>query len=345
MSRIPDKTSAINSGTQAPVLVTGAAGYIGSHTVRALLAAGREVIAFDSLELGTANAVRGVPLIVGDVADGNLVKATIQKYGISQVVHFAAYKSVGESMRQPIKYWRNNVSGSTELIAACHSEDVTEFVFSSSCSVYGTPEAIPVDESATIAPESVYAESKATVERVLAWSAATLGIRSISLRYFNAAGASLDGDLGENWDHSINLIPLVMKALLLPGHAVDVFGSDYDTPDGTAVRDYIHVADLANAHVLALDCLAAGADTMALNLGTGTGSSVRQVIECAQRVANRPVPHRFVDRRPGDPVATIADPRRAERVLGWKARYALDTIIESAFDWHSARPPTTPAQS
>ena len=320
------------SGT---ILVTGGAGYIGSHTVRALREIGREVVVLDSLELGTADAVLGAPLVVGDTADSELVRSTIGDFGVTDVVHFAAYKSVGESMESPGKYWRNNVAGTIELLEACRDAGVERLVFSSSCSVYGTPERVPVTEDAAIAPESVYAETKATVERILRWYGETTGLRSMSLRYFNAAGASADGRIGEDWDFSINLIPLAMKAVLLDGHRLQVFGADYDTPDGTCIRDYIHVDDLADAHVKALDYLAAGGATGAVNVGTGVGSSVFDVIRATEAAAGRGVPHDVVARRAGDPVSTFADPTRARELLGWRATRGLDEIVRSAYAWHS----------
>jgi len=319
------------------VLVTGGAGYIGSHTVRALRAAGRDVVVLDSLELGDADAVIDAPLVVGDITDRQLVVDTCREYGVSQVVHFAAYKSVGESMEQPAKYWRNNVAGSVELFEACLEAGVRDVVFSSSCSVYGTPDAVPVVETESIKPESVYAETKAMIEKVLTWYGTTSGLRSVSLRYFNAAGASFDGRIGEDWTYSINLIPLAMKALLLGDRRLQVFGNDYDTPDGTCIRDYIHVDDLADAHVKALDHLAAGGESTAVNLGTGTGSSVLDVIRATEAVAGSPVPHDVVARRPGDPVSTFAEPSHAETTLGWKARYGLDEIIRTAYDWHRSQ--------
>ena len=319
------------SGT---ILVTGGAGYIGSHTVRALRSAGREVVVLDSLELGDPNAVLDAPLVQGDIADRALVGSVLREYAVTDVVHFAAYKSVGESMESPGKYWRNNVAGTIELLEACRDAGVDRFVFSSSCSVYGTPEVVPVTESAAIRPESVYAETKATVERMLRWYEVTSGVRSVSLRYFNAAGASADGRIGEDWNHSINLIPLAMKAVLLDDHRLRVFGADYDTPDGTCVRDYIHVEDLAVAHVKALDHLLAGGATVEVNVGTGVGSSVFDVIRATERVCGRSVPHDVVGRRPGDPVTTFADPTTAGEVLGWASTRGLDEIVRTAYAWH-----------
>jgi UDP-glucose 4-epimerase len=322
---------------ESAVLVTGGAGYIGSHTVRALRNAGRDVVVLDTLELGRADAVVDAPLVVGDITDHDLVVRTCEEYGVTSVVHFAAYKSVGESMVDPAKYWRNNVAGSVELIEACLEAGVRDIVFSSSCSVYGTPDAVPVKEDESIKPESVYAETKATIERVLHWYGVTSGLRAASLRYFNAAGASFDGRIGEDWTYSVNLIPLAMKAVLLDGHSLAVFGDDYDTPDGTCIRDYIHVDDLADAHVKSLDYLSNGGESVQVNLGTGVGSSVLDVIRAVERVSGRSVPHQIVDRRPGDPVSTYADPEFAERTLGWRAKYDLDTIVETAYDWHRSR--------
>jgi UDP-glucose 4-epimerase/UDP-arabinose 4-epimerase len=319
---------------QGTVLVTGGAGYIGSHTARALREAGREIVVLDSLELGEEDAVLGAPLVVGDIADSDLVGRVLREFGVTDVVHFAAYKSVGESMTSPGKYWRNNVAGSIELLEACRAAGIERFVFSSSCSVYGTPEQVPVAEDAPIAPESVYAETKATVERMLRWYEVTSGLRSVSLRYFNAAGASSDGWIGENWDFSINLIPLAMKAVLLGDRRLQVFGADYDTPDGTCVRDYIHVQDLASAHVKALGYLAAGGSTAEVNVGTGVGSSVFEVLRATEQVCGEEVPHDVVGRRLGDPVSTFADPTVARELLGWEAHSGLYEIVRTAYGWH-----------
>ena len=315
------------------VLVTGGAGYIGSHTVRALREADQPVVVLDSMEYGREDAVIDAPLVVGDIHDGALVEQVCAEHGVTSLVHFAAYKSVGESMENPTRYWHNNVDGTVTLVDAAIRQGVREVVFSSSCSVYGTPAEVPVVESAAITPESVYAETKATVERILHWYEVTRGLRSVSLRYFNAAGASFDGRIGEDWTFSINLIPLVMKALLVD-QPVRVFGTDYPTPDGTAIRDYIHVDDLAAAHVAALGHLADGGASTSVNLGTGIGSSVFEVIAAAEAVAGRPVPHELAPRRAGDPVATFADPTYAQKVLGWRAEHGLPEIVETAYRWH-----------
>ena len=319
------------------VLVTGGAGYIGSHTVRSLREAGRDVVVLDTLELGRREAVIDAPLVVGDIHDRDLVTATCNKHGVTQIVHFAAYKAVGESMEQPAKYWRNNVGGTVELVEACLASGVRDVVFSSSCSVNGTPAVNPLTETAPIHPESVYAESKAIVERILHWYGQTSDLRSVSLRYFNAAGASFDGRIGEDWTCSQNLIPLAMKALLLRDRRLSVFGNDYDTPDGTCIRDYIHVTDLADAHVKALNYLGGGGDTVTVNVGTGVGSSVLDVLNTTAEAAGEPVPYDIAPRRAGDPVSTYADPTFAETTLGWRAQYGLKDIVESAYTWHRSQ--------
>ena len=316
-------------------LITGGAGYIGSHTVRMMREQGRRVVVLDSMELGHHAALLGAELVVGNTSDGELVQQLCRTHGVTQVVHFAAYKSVGESMEQPAKYWRNNVAGTVELIEAVLAAGVREFVFSSSCSVNGTPAVVPVTEDAPIHPESVYAETKAMVEKILGWYGVTSGLRSVSLRYFNAAGASADAVIGEDWKYSINLVPVVMKAALGLRPPVQVFGTNYPTPDGTCIRDYIHVDDLADAHIKSLDYLAGGGATVSLNVGTGVGSSVFDIINATERIGGVTVPYEAVGRRAGDAVSTYADPTRIREVLGWQATRSLDDIITSAWQWHS----------
>ncbi len=326
------------------VLVTGGAGYIGSHTVRALRAAGRDVVVLDNLELGRADAVVDAPLVVGDIRDEELVEQLCRDHGVTSVVHFAAYKNVGESMREPGKYLHNNVDGTVHLLDAILRAGVDSVVFSSSCSVYGTPAVVPVDETAPIAPESVYADTKATMERILGWYDQTNELRSVSLRYFNAAGAATDGLIGEDWTYSLNLVPVAIRALLREGApGIDplvVYGNDYPTPDGTCIRDYIHVEDLADAHVRALDHLDGGGATTAVNVGTGVGSSVIEVLDAIEAVAGRPVPHSFGPRREGDPVEVFAAPARAAEVLGWQARAGLTEVVDTAYRWHLSQLPT-----
>jgi len=320
------------------VLVTGGAGYIGSHTARRLAADRRSVVVLDSMEYGHRQALPDIPLVEGQINDGDLVTKVCAEHDVTQAIHFAAYKSVGESMERPHRYWENNVAGTVEVVEALLEAGVRDVVFSSSCSVNGTPSVLPVSEDAPIHPESVYAETKAMIERVLHWYGVTSGLRSVSLRYFNAAGADLTGNFGEVWTRSLNLVPLVMKATLGRRPPLELFGNDYDTPDGTCIRDYIHVDDLADAHVKALDYLSAGGETTVLNVGTGAGTSVYEVIHAAERITGQRVPYEVVARRPGDPVASYADPRRSQVVLGWRAERSLDEIIESAWRWHSTHP-------
>ena len=317
------------------VLVTGGAGYIGAHTTRALVAAGHDVVVLDSLELGKRSMVGKVPLVVGNIADEGLVAAVVAEHGVDSCIHFAAYKAAGESMEQPGRYFANNVGGTNALLSSLQRSGVNAVVFSSTCAVYGTPEHLPVTEETPVHPESPYGESKLLVERILAWYEACHGLRSMRLRYFNAAGAAADGTIGEDWAMTLNLVPLAMKALLGARPPLAIFGTDYPTRDGTAIRDYIHVDDLADAHVRALEHLLGGGAGATLNLGTGTGSTVREVLAAAERAAGRPVPAEEVDRRPGDPAAIWADTKRAEALLGWRATRSLDEIVGSAWAWHS----------
>ena len=318
------------------VLVTGGAGYIGAHTLRALAARGHEVVVLDSLELGHRSLVGpGVPLVVGDIADEGLVAAVVREHGVDSCIHFAAYKAAGESMEDPARYFANNVAGTAALLRALQRCGVGSMVFSSSCAVYGTPDDLPVTEDTPVHPESPYGESKLMVERILAWYETCHGLRSMRLRYFNAAGAAADGTIGEDWTMTLNLVPLAMKALLGARPPLQVFGRDYPTRDGTAIRDYIHVDDLADAHVRAVEHLLAGGPSATLNLGTGTGSTVREVLSAAERAAGRPVPADDVPRRAGDPVAIWADAALAADLLGWKATRDLNDIVTSAWAWHS----------
>jgi UDP-glucose 4-epimerase len=320
------------------ILVTGGAGYIGSHTVRALRARGDDVVVLDSLEFGHPEAVPDVPIEMGDIGDVDLVSRIVAQHGVDSVVHFAGYKAAGESMDMPGRYFDNNVARTAVLLETLQATGVEHVVFSSSCSVYGTPATLPVDEAHPTGPESPYAESKLLVERMLRWFSERQGMRSVSLRYFNASGASFDGLHGEDSPKPLNLVPLAMLAALGKVEKLAVFGTDYDTLDGTCIRDYIHVDDLADAHLRALDHLASGGDTMSLNVGTGQGSSVLEVIHGTQRVSGVDVPVEYATRRPGDPAAVWADNTLVRAVLEWEPRHDLDEILTSAWTWHSSHP-------
>jgi UDP-glucose-4-epimerase GalE len=317
------------------VLVTGGAGYIGSHTAKALSACGFTPVTYDNLIYGHRWAVQWGPLIEGDIRDRARLVETLRRYRISAVLHFAAFAYVGESMKMPERYFDNNVIGSLTLLDAALEAGVRQVVFSSSCATYGIPEQVPITEDTLQSPINPYWETKLMVERALRWYSAAHGITWAALRYFNAAGADPDGQLGEVHQPETHLIPLVLQAALT-GKPVEVFGGDYPTLDGTCVRDYIHVSDLADAHVAALRYLLNGGTSVALNLGTGRGYTVREVIQAAQTVTGHEVPLRIAERRPGDPAVLVADPARAERILGWRAqRSALESIVGSAWAWHA----------
>ena len=322
------------------VLVTGGAGYIGAHTVRALCGAKRRVIVLDTLERGNREAVVDAELVVGDIADQELVGKICRDHKITSVIHFAAYKAVGESMIKPEMYWSNNVASTEKLLAVLAEQKVDKFVFSSSAAVYGTPKSAPVTEAMPIVPESVYAETKLAVEKFLGTLAlnSTQPINSVSLRYFNAAGASSDNKIGEDWSSSQNLLPRVMRALLDTAFKFEIYGNDYDTPDGTCIRDYIHVEDLATAHLKALEYLESGGKTLACNIGTGHGTSVMQLMDLTEKIAKRKVPFTVAARRPGDPVSVYADATLANKTLSWQATKSLQQIVESAYAWHSTHP-------
>jgi len=323
------------------ILVTGGAGYIGSHACKALAGAGYLPVVYDNLSRGHREAVRWGPLVEGDLADGRHLAETLRRHDIAAVMHFAAYAYVGESMAQPGLYFRNNVANSLVLLEAMREAAVKRIVFSSTCATYGTPAAIPIRESAPQQPVNPYGESKLMIERMLHWYGAAHGFAHVALRYFNAAGADPDGEIGEAHEPETHLIPLMLEAAIGRRAAIDVFGTDYPTPDGTAVRDYIHVTDLAAAHVLAVAYLEKGGAGIACNLATGTGYSVREVIAAAERVTGRRIPRREVGRRPGDPPALVADASRARELLGWQPQLSdLDTIIATAWAWHRGHAPS-----
>jgi UDP-arabinose 4-epimerase len=320
------------------IMVTGGAGYIGSHACKALARAGYEPIAYDSLVRGHREAVRWGPLVEGDLADRALLTETIRRFDIGAVMHFAAFAYVGESMTQPELYFRNNVVNSLGLLETMRETGVQRMVFSSTCATYGIPEVVPIAEDAPQRPVNPYGESKLMIERALHWHSVGHGLAYVALRYFNAAGADPDGEAGERHEPETHLIPLVLQAARGQRAEIEIYGSDYPTPDGTAIRDYIHVADLADAHVRALAYLEKGGASTALNLATGRGYSVREVIAAAERVTGRRVPRREVARRTGDPPALVADATRARQFLGWIPRFSgLDSIIASAWTWERGR--------
>ena len=318
------------------VLVTGGAGYIGSHACKALAQAGFTPVTLDSLVNGHRDAVRWGPFVLGDLADEQLVRSTLRKHRIEAVMHFAAFAYVGESMYEPGVYLRNNVSNSIELLNAMHAEGVRHFVFSSTCATYGIPDVSPIDERQPQLPVNPYGESKLMVERALHWFGLAHDLRYVALRYFNAAGADPDGEIGESHDPETHLIPLVIEAAQGRRSAVSIFGTDYDTPDGTAIRDYIHVSDLARAHVAALEFLRGGGASACVNLGTGTGHSVRDVIEMVEAVGGQTVPVVEQSRRPGDPPALVAAGAKANDLLGWTPTCSdLRSIVTTAWEWHA----------
>lgn len=317
------------------VMVTGGTGYIGSHTVQQLKRAGHDVIVYDSMEFGNKKAIGDTPLIEGGTANEDLLEQTFRAYHIEAVIHMAAYKAVGESVTQPYRYFKNNVAGTLSLLEAMHRAGVKYLVFSSSAAVYGTPDVVPVSENNVVHPESPYGETKRMVEQLLHWYEQCHGLHSVSLRYFNAAGASLDASIGEDWTYSQNLIPWVMKAALGQIPALQIFGHDYPTPDGTAIRDYIHVLDLADAHVKALDFLRQQQRSEIFNLGIGKGTSVQEVLDTARRISGIDIPVEYVARRAGDPVAVWADNAKAKELLHWQPQYTLEDIIRTAWQWYS----------
>ncbi len=325
------------------VLVTGGAGYIGSHACKALNQKEYTPITYDNLLYGHRWAVRWGPLEVGDINDRARLDAVIQQYRPEAIMHFAAYAYVAESVLDPGKYYRNNVAGSLTLLEAARDHGIDKFIFSSSCATYGIPEQIPIPEEHPQHPINPYGASKLMIERMLSDFGSAYGLRSISLRYFNAAGADPDGEIGESHDPETHLIPLILDAAAGKRASITVNGDDYDTPDGTCIRDYIHVTDLADAHVLALqrlekndDCMKAGSkNAMGLNLANGKGFSVRQVIDTAGKVTGSSILVEMGPRRAGDPARLVGDARQAQLELRWIPKYtALEDILKTAWDWH-----------
>lgn len=320
------------------ILVTGGAGYVGSHAVRRLLAAGHQAWAYDDLSRGHAAAVPAGRLLRGSLTDEPRLAEVLRTYEIEAVMHFAALTLVGESVTEPLVYYRNNVCGSLALLSAMRSCGVWRLVFSSTTAVYGVPDRQPISEATPRQPINPYGNSKLMVELILEDAARAYGLGYAALRYFNAAGASAEGEIGEDHSPETHLIPIVLQVALGNRSHVTVFGDDYPTADGTCVRDYVHVEDLAEAHLLALERLEPGRG-LQLNLGTGRGYSVLEVIEACRRVTKRPIRFEVGQRRDGDPAALVADSTRAKQVLGWTPKYTeLDRIIETAWRWHQAHP-------
>jgi len=320
------------------VLVTGGAGYIGSHTVKALRQAGYRTVIYDNLSAGHRAAALGAPIIEGDIRDVDAVRRALRESGASAVMHFAAWLIVSDSVGDPVGYYRNNVAGTLGTLEAMAAEGVQHFVFSSTCAVYGEPVETPISETHPTAPINAYGQTKLAIEHALPHFERAYGLRSIRLRYFNAAGADPDGELGEDHAPEIHVIPRAFEAAN-GGEPLHVFGQDYPTPDGTCLRDYIHVADLADAHVRALARLEGGGASATYNVGTETPSSVLDVITAVEHVTGRQVQRRSAPRRAGDPAVLYASATKIRTELGWAPRRAaLDTIVADAWRWHSAHP-------
>jgi UDP-arabinose 4-epimerase len=318
------------------VLVTGGAGYIGSHTCKALAQAGFFPVTYDNLSSGHEWAVRWGPLVRGDLADGELLRRTMSEYGIGSVLHFAGWSYVAESVHAPRKYYRNNLIGTVGLLDAMLDACVDNIVFSSTCATYGMPDADLLDETHPQRPVSPYGETKLAIERALHWYGQAYPMRFVALRYFNAAGADEDAEIGEVHEPETHLIPLVIEAAREESRELTVFGTDYPTPDGTAIRDYVHVSDLADAHVRALRYLRAGNPSACFNLGAGRGHSVLEIVAAVERFSGRSVPAKDAGRRAGDPHRLVADTRRAASKLGWKPqKSSLEAIIRTAWRWHA----------
>jgi UDP-glucose-4-epimerase GalE len=331
----PTTASAADPGA---VLVTGGAGYIGSHAAKALRRSGRRVVVYDNLGEGHRAAVLGAPLVVADTRDVERLRAVMVMHRVSAVMHFAAWAAVGESVRDPVGYYDNNVVGTLTVLEAMAREHVSRFIFSSTAAVFGEPEEVPITESHPTRPINAYGDTKLAVERALVHFDTAYGIRSVALRYFNAAGADPEGELGEDHRPERHLIPIALDAAA-GGPPLQLFGDDYATPDGTCLRDYIHVTDLAQAHVLALDALERAAASTVYNLGNGRPFSVLEVIDAVARVAGRKVPYTVGARRPGDPAVLYASSDRIKRELDWApALESLDRIIETAWLWRQSHP-------
>lgn len=323
------------------ILVTGGAGYIGSHAVQALQKSGYDVVILDNLVYGHRDIVENalkVELIVGDTGDRALLDNLFSSRNIAAVMHFAAYAYVGESVTDPAKYYRNNVLGTLTLLEAMVAANVKKFVFSSTCATYGVPQRIPIPEDHPQDPINPYGASKLMVERILADFDVAYNLKSVSFRYFNAAGADPQGLLGEDHNPETHLLPLVLMAALGKRESVSIFGTDYPTPDGTCIRDYIHVCDLADAHILGLEYLLNGGDSNIFNLGNGSGFSVKEAIDAAREITGKEIKAIECDRRPGDPPMLVGSSEKARKILGWQPQYGdIKDIITHAWNWHQKR--------
>ena len=322
------------------IMVLGGAGYIGSHTVYALIEKGEDVVIVDNLETGYAKAVHEkARFYQGDIRDRAFIDSVFDKENIDAVIHFAANSLVGESMCDPLKYYDNNVNGTKVLLQSMVAHDVKKIVFSSTAATYGEPESVPILETDKTEPTNTYGETKLAMEKMFKWTDVAHGLKYVSLRYFNACGAHESGNIGEAHAPETHLIPLILQVPLGQREAINVYGDDYPTEDGTCIRDYIHVTDLAKAHILAVDYLMKGNDSNVFNLGNGVGFSVKEVIEVARKVTGHPIPAVIADRRAGDPARLIASSDKAKTVLGWQPEHAdLEGIISSAWKWHSTHP-------
>jgi UDP-glucose 4-epimerase len=320
-------------------MVTGGAGYLGSHMVRQLFEANTVVVAYDNLSKGHREAVRNAPLIEGDIRNSSCLAGAIDKYAVDSVIHFAASSLVQESMEDPQKYYLNNVGRTLNLLKVMREKGVNQIIFSSTASVYGEPEKVPIKEDAALHPINVYGRSKLMIEQILADYSRAFGLRYVSLRYFNVAGAHPSGEIGEDHSPETHIIPLIMKTLLGQRENFTLFGTDYPTEDGTCVRDYIHVTDLCDAHLLALSWLAKGGESGVYNLGNGKGFSNRQLIKTAGQVTGKKLNLIEGMRRPGDPAVLVASSDKISRELGWKPRFpSLGAIMDSAWHWHRSHP-------
>lgn len=321
------------------ILVTGGAGYIGSHTVRELRDRGQDVVVFDNLSTGHIEAIDGVNFVQGDLFDVDLLRETFLRYNVDAVIHFAAYSLVGESMVNPLKYYRNNVSGTLSLLEAMVAENVKYLVFSSSAATYGNTGAELISEKSPQNPTSVYGMTKLMMEQLMADFDSAYGLKYVALRYFNAAGAHESGTIGEDHNPESHLIPIIMQVLNGKREKLGIFGDDYPTPDGTCIRDYIHISDLADAHIKAVESLRAGAQSTAYNLGNGNGFSVKEVVDTVEKVVGKEVKNEITPRRAGDPAVLVASSEKIKRELGWKPRYdSLEKIVSSAWKWHESHP-------